>query len=347
MAGSPLDGIMRAVAYRVVEPYGVVVICGIALDDALEPWREVAATGSAMLALVMTVLAVLANIAFRSLRREDDLMADLEERVRERTEQARCHAEDARRANETKTRFLAAASHDLRQPLQAAGMFVEALAARMGDSPHLPVLGKLRQSVDATQALLSTLLDASTLEAGGVVANPAAFPLAPLLASLVDQMEPQAQEAGLSLRMVATGVWVVSDPILLERVLRNLLVNAIRYTETGGVVLGCRRRGDKLAIQVVDTGCGIPSDRLDTVFDDFTRLGARREGASRGLGLGLGVVRRMAALMGHELELRSTLGRGSVFTVVVPVHRPMSSGVDDGNASDLVKAANVAPSTSP
>ena len=142
----------------------------------------------------------------------------------------------------------------------------------------------------------------------------------PLLAGLVDQIEPEASAKGLAIGAVPTSLQVSSDPVLLERLLRNLLVNAVRYTESGRVLIGCRRRGDRVVILVLDSGIGIPTDKVDTVFDDFVRLDSPAErGGSRGLGLGLGVVRRMAALLGHPLELRSSPGKGSCFGVVVPV----------------------------
>ncbi len=346
---SPMDGLTRIAAYRRIDQFGVIVLCSVAVDDALADWRRTAVIAGVLLLGAGGLLAALANIAFGGLRREERLMLSLEERVRERTEEARFQAAEARRANETKTRFLAAASHDLRQPLQAAGMFVEVLATRMAGSPHFSILEKLRQSVEATQTLLSTLLDASTLEAGRVEATPIEFPLATLMATLADQMEPEATRRGLRLSVVVTDAWVVSDPVLLERILRNLLVNALRYTTSGGALLGCRRRGGRLAIQVVDTGPGIPPDKQAQVFEDFVRLDDRAGGAARGLGLGLAVVRRMAALMGHDLELRSEIGKGSTFTVVVPLaqRRLSSSGVDAASASSRVMAENVAPSTQP
>ncbi|MBC7906537.1 MAG: HAMP domain-containing histidine kinase, partial [Rhodospirillaceae bacterium] len=266
--------------------------------------------------LLTLLLGALVRMTFAGMAREEALLRGLEETVRERTEEAHEQAEQARRANESKTRFLAAASHDLRQPLQAAGMFVEALAGRLSDSPHANIVDKLRQSVDATQALLTTLLDVSILEAGKIVPHISTFSLMPLLANLYDQMEPEAQAKNLKLKMVPTSARVLSDPVLVERMLRNLMVNALRYTDKGGIVLGCRRRGDHLAICVVDSGIGIPEDKLEMVFDDFTRLGER---GNRGLGLGLGVVRRTANLLGLRVELRSTLGKGSCFAVLVPL----------------------------
>lgn len=316
VAASPLDQTERLVAYRLIPEFGLLVVAGIAADDALAGWRKTAWTTAGIGLLLLTLTWTLVAFTFASLSREEALVHGLEAKVRERTEEANARAEDARRANESKTRFLAAASHDLRQPLQAAGMFVEVLAARLGDSPHLNVVDKLRQSVDATQSLLSTLLDLSTLEAGKVTAQISRFPLMPMLASLYDQMEPEATAKGLTLRVVPTGAWVLSDPVLLERLLRNLLVNAIRYTEAGGVLLGCRRRGQHIAICVVDSGIGIPVDKQESVFEDFTRLGDKGSGTHRGLGLGLGVVRRTAHLLEHAIELRSEPGKGSCFTVV-------------------------------
>lgn len=319
VANSPLDGVERLVAYRVVSEFGLVVVAGVAVDDALAGWRRVAWVVAGVAVLLTVLAGALVRFTFASLSREEVLIQGLEEKVRRRTEEARAQAEEARRANESKTRFLASASHDLRQPLQAAGMFVEVLAVRLDGTPHLAVVDKLRQSVDATQSLLSTLLDLSTLEAGKVQPQITQFPLMPMLASLYDQMEPEASAKGLRLRVVPTGLRVVSDPVLLERLLRNLVVNAIRYTETGGVLLGCRRRGDQVEVCVVDTGVGIPEDKRTAVFEDFTRLGDKGSGAQRGLGLGLGVVRRTAQLLGHALELRSQPGKGSCFSVLIRI----------------------------
>jgi Signal transduction histidine kinase len=319
VSASPIDNVERLLAYRLVPEFGVVVMAGIAMEDVLAGWRQSVWGTVAVAGLLAAVLGTLIAITFSSLSREEELVRGLEETVRQRTEEAHAQAEEARRANESKTRFLAAASHDLRQPLQAAGMFVEALSARLEGSPLLGVVDKLRQSVDATQALLTTLLDVSTLEAGKIEPQVSSFSLMPLLANLYDQIEHETVAKNLSLNVVHTGARVLSDAVLLERMLRNLLINAARYTRQGGIVLGCRRRGDYLAICVVDTGEGIPDDKLDTIFDDFTRLGEKGSGASRGLGLGLGVVRRMALLLGHRVEVRSVVGKGSCFAVVVPL----------------------------
>lgn len=317
---APVDQVERVVSYRLLPEFNVMVSAGMAMEDILAPWRRTALWILGALVLVLTGLGGMTWAAFRTLTREELVVASLEETVRNRTAEAEERASEAKAANESKTRFLAAASHDLRQPLQAAGMFVEVLAGQLEDDPgRMKVVDRLRQSIEATNSLLATLLDVSALEAGKTKANPVSFRLMPLLAGLVDQMEPEASRKGLAIGAVPTSVEVVSDPVLLERLLRNLLVNAVRYTQSGRILVGCRRRGDRVAVQVWDTGIGIPPEKQAVVFDDFIRLDnvAERSGA-RGLGLGLGVVRRMAVLLGHGLNLRSTPGKGSCFEVVVP-----------------------------
>ena len=319
-ARSPLDGVERVLSYRSLAGYGnVVVIAAMAVEDVLEPWRHTAFLVLVAVLVVILSLAVLAWLVFRGLGREDLFTAGLEATVRERTLEAEQRAEEARQANESKTRFLAAASHDLRQPLQAAGMFTEVLAAQLEGPAQIRVADKLRQSIEATNSLLTTLLDVSSLEAGKIKPHMVTFRLMPLLAGLVEQMEPEASARDLSIRLVPTVAVIHSDPVLLERLLRNLLVNALRYTESGGVLVGCRFRGDSVAVQVHDTGVGIPADKIQAVFEDFIRIEGPvdKRGGGHGLGLGLGVVRRMAALLGHSLELTSTPGKGSCFAVVV------------------------------
>lgn len=315
---SPLDGIERIVSYRTLAGFDVVVSTGVAVDEVLESWTQTTLILVGALAATGLGLLGLALMAFRSIAREEASMLGLEQTVRERTEEAESRAEEARLANDSKTRFLAAASHDLRQPLQAAGMFAEVLSSRIDDERSMVVVDKLRQSIEATNSLLTTLLDVSALEAGKIKPNPTRFRLMPLLVGLVDQIEPEASRRGLSIGAVPTKVEVTTDAILLERLLRNLLINAVRYTEKGGILIGCRYRGGKVAIQVWDTGIGIAPDKTRSVFEDFVRIeGPEDRRSGHGLGLGLGVVRRMAALLGHPLELHSTPGKGSCFGVVV------------------------------
>lgn len=313
---SPLDGVERMVSFRSLPEFGVVVMAGTAIDDVLADWRRTVWLTAACAVVVAAMTWMLVAFTFASLEREEHLIRSLEGKVRERTEEAEARAQEAREANESKTRFLAAASHDLRQPLQAAGMFAEVLGTRLEGTPQAQVVDKLRQSLDATHALMTALLDVSTLEAGKITPQMARIPVMPMLASLYDQVEPEATAKGLEIRVVPTSAWVHSDPVLLERMLRNLLVNAVRYTQRGKVLMGCRRRGDSVAICVADSGIGIPADKLDAVFEDFTRLGEKGSGTQRGLGLGLSVVRRTASLLGHRIEVRSELDKGSCFTIL-------------------------------
>ncbi|OAN46688.1 two-component sensor histidine kinase [Paramagnetospirillum marisnigri] len=313
------DGIERIISYRTLPVFNVVVVAGMGVDQVLAPWRRTALFLGGGILVIAIGLSGVARMAFRAIDNEEAIARGLEAAVRQRTLEAEQRAEEARQANDSKTRFLAAASHDLRQPLQAAGMFTEVLSSRVTEPSQIMVVDKLRQSIEATNSLLTSLLDVSTLEAGKIKPNIATFHLMPLLARLAEQMEPEASVKGLSIGAITTSAQVVSDPVLLERMLRNLLVNAVRYTESGGIRIGCRRRGDAMvAIQVWDTGIGIPVDKLQAVFDDFTRLDAIRDRkGNKGLGLGLGVVRRMAVLLDHGLDLKSVPGKGSCFTVLV------------------------------
>jgi signal transduction histidine kinase/ActR/RegA family two-component response regulator len=233
---------------------------------------------------------------------------------------ARAAAETANRA---KSRFLAAASHDLRQPLHAMGLFAAALVAKARDPGVKPLVASIRASVEALEGLFAQLLDLSHLEAGALHPAPRTFALEPMLSRLAAEMAPQALASGLSLRKVATRVTVTTDPILLERILANFVTNAVRYTRTGGIVVGARRRGRSVRIDVVDTGVGIAAADCARVFDEFVQLATtpRPNASGRGMGLGLAIVRRLADLLGHPIEVESVPGRGSRFSIVVPAAR--------------------------
>lgn len=218
-----------------------------------------------------------------------------------------------RRRDHARNHFLAAVSHDLRQPLQAAGMFGEVLALRLAGTPHAQVVDRLLQSIESTGTLLSTLIEVSTLELGRVKASPHPMDLSSFMLQLFQQMEPRAQKKSLRFLLHTSESTVISDPLLLERMVRNLLVNAISYTETGGVLLGCRHRPGQIGIQVVDTGAGIPTEKLEEIFEDFTRFAPKNQESN--LGLGLSVIRRTAQLLGHRIEVKSKVGKGSSFTV--------------------------------
>jgi len=226
----------------------------------------------------------------------------------------------AEQANHSKTRFLAAASHDLRQPLQALGLFVATLAQRPLPDDIRSVVGKIEGSLEALEHLLDTLLDISRLDAGVVEAHCVGFSVQELFKRLALEYVPLAESAGLSMRFVATSASARSDPALLERILRNLLSNAVRYTSAGGIVVGVRRSGHNLRIGVWDTGRGIPLAEQREIFREFHQFGASPRERRQGLGLGLAIVDRLAALLGHRIELLSVPDRGSVFSVVVPAN---------------------------
>jgi PAS domain S-box-containing protein len=248
-------------------------------------------------------------------------------------EQLKAAKEEAERANRAKSSFLAAASHDLRQPVQAMVLLVSALSARLRSHPTAAVVDKLRRALDALQTLLEGLLDISRLDAGVVEARPQPMPLGALLERLAGEYRMRAAAAGLELRAVYTSAWVNSDPALLERILRNLLENAIRYTPRGGVLMGCRRRGGDVLVQVADTGIGIPADQQERVFQEFVQMDNAARDRGKGLGLGLSIVRRLAGLLGHGLDLRSQPGRGSVFSLTLPRAEPL--GMPKGEVAAL------------
>ncbi|QNN71684.1 hybrid sensor histidine kinase/response regulator [Thermomonas carbonis] len=238
----------------------------------------------------------------------------LEQRVGERTAMLETAKGEAERANDAKSRFLAAIGHDLLQPLHAAHLFADALQQR-GDAEQRELARQIGGALDSTTDLLGTLLDMSRLEAGGLMPEPRDFPLAEVLDPLVAQFGVLASERGLRLRHVPTRAWVRSDPQLLRRVLQNFLANAVRYTASGSVLLGVRRSGDALRIEVHDTGPGIDPARFEAIFEEFRR---GEDAPGQGLGLGLAIAQRIAVLLGSDVGLHSTTARGSRFSIDVP-----------------------------
>ncbi|ALG69711.1 histidine kinase [Azospirillum thiophilum] len=247
---------------------------------------------------------------------------DMTEAVEIRDALARAHSE-AERANQAKSRFLAAASHDLRQPFQAMSLFHHILMSKLYDPQQVEVANKLGEALVTGNTLLSTLLDTSALEVGNVKPRIVDFDVQDIVGRLAMEIGDQAADRGLELRMVPCSARVRSDPILLERMVRNLLVNALRYTTQGRILLGCRRRGDgdgcRLSIEVWDTGPGIPEAEMTAIFEDFYRCGTDQRDSGRGLGLGLSIVRRMAQMLDHPVTVRSRVGHGTVFSISVPV----------------------------
>jgi two-component system, chemotaxis family, CheB/CheR fusion protein len=225
----------------------------------------------------------------------------------------------AEQANLGKSRFLAAASHDLRQPLQTISLLHELLAKKVKDETTLNLVGRLDETVSTMSSMLDTLLDINQLEAGIVRREMVNFPINALLEHLRTQFSFHAAAHGLGWRVVPSSLSVRSDPRLLEQMIRNLLSNAVKYTNKGKILLGCRRRGDKLRIEIWDTGIGIPEEELTAIFGEFHQLDNLARERSKGLGLGLAIVERLADLLGHAVDVRSRPGKGSAFAVEVPL----------------------------
>lgn len=242
----------------------------------------------------------------------------LEQRVRARTAELETAKLEAERANEAKSRFLAAVSHDLVQPLNAAHLFTHALSQQLRHDRYRQAVDDIEGALTSTESLLDSLLDISRLDAGGLRPNPKSFPIAQLIDQLENEFDMLARERGLKLEVVGTGLWVHSDPALLRRILQNFLSNALRYTRTGRVLLGCRRRSGELEIQVWDTGPGIADEDQAGIFEEFRRFAPSGGHAEPGLGLGLAIAERIARLLDHPLDVRSRMGRGTVFSVRVP-----------------------------
>ncbi|MCW2242528.1 PAS domain S-box-containing protein [Azospirillum canadense] len=248
---------------------------------------------------ILGIIVIAIDVAERK-RAEDQLIAAKRE---------------AERANAARTRLIAAASHDLRQPLQATALFTGLLEHRVTEPALLSLVHKAQTALTSAIALLDDLLYLSKLEAGAVVPKVGPVPLGPMLGRLYDDFAPQAADRGLDLRLVSADRTVRSDPLLLERLVRNLIANAIRYTDHGGVLVGCRQRGAHVRVEIWDTGLGIPEEHLPRLFDDFHPVQGRAHGGRGGMGLGLITVKRIAAVLQHTVTVRSRVGRGSVFAV--------------------------------
>jgi len=283
---------------------------------------------------------------------------NLEHRVRERTiELERLNAELAKAksaaetANLSKTRFLAAASHDILQPLNAARLYVTSLVERFTPLPAAASGGKggeaqlvanIDASLEAVEDILSALLEISRLDAGAMKPEIASFPVDELFRRLESDFRPLARDQGLDLVFVPCSLSISSDRRLLRRLLQNLISNAIKYTLTGRVLVGCRRRGSRLRIDVYDTGIGIPADKRSTVFVEFHRLDEAAK-VARGIGLGLSIVERIARVLEHPIVLSSETNRGTHFSIEVPVaaaehaERPSSGPrIDSGPIADAL-----------
>lgn len=253
----------------------------------------------------------------KQLRSEIDERALVESRLRESNK-------EAKQANLSKTKFLAAVSHDLLQPLNAARLFTSALSDLLIETKTRSLVSSVSNSLESVESLLSTLLDISKLDAGVVVPDVTSFNLRTLLQNIANEYSQFAQRKGLELHFVPCNAVISSDSQLLARILRNFLSNAIRYTQKGRILLGARRKKNGLQLQVWDTGEGIPAAKLQEVFQEFKRLNQNLSGQDNGLGLGLAIVDKISRVLGLRIDVESWEGRGSVFSVEVPYGVPRS-----------------------
>lgn len=242
------------------------------------------------------------------------------------------------KASTEKSRFLAAASHDLRQPMHAIALFSAALEQELRGTPQHDSASRSLGAVRALSESLDAMLDVSKLDAGVVPVTLKAVSLQQVFQRLNSSFSPQASEKGLHLRFKATPLWVLSDERHLERMLSNLVSNAIKYTESGGVLVAARLRGGSIAIEVWDTGIGLPPDQTDRIFEEFYQLGNPGRDRTQGLGIGLAVVRRLSNLLGHDVHVRSVVGKGSCFKVVVRPEQVVA-GPPEGSP-DTAQAVN-------
>lgn len=224
----------------------------------------------------------------------------------------------AEQASVAKTRFLAAASHDLRQPVQAIELLVDALGEDLANHPSKGLLDRIQEAGYGLRNLLNALLDSAKINAAAITAKPRHVQLAPLLKRICNEMATQAQHKGLDIRVAKTKACAYTDPALLELIVRNYVENAIKYTPEGRVLIGCRKQGGQIRIEVHDTGIGIPASAQETVFQEFYQLGNPERDKAKGLGLGLYIAHSLGKLLNHDIGVNSTVGKGSMFYVTVP-----------------------------
>ncbi len=293
-------------------------------DPLLEASKVVACITEGDLAARMTLhpagpLRSLADGINAMAQRIGVTQEELRTRVTDATRDLLREKEAAEHATIAKSHFLAAASHDLRQPLHALGLFIFGLARSEAAKLEPILIAHIQSSVDTLQNLLNAILDISRLDEGKVIPQMGNFPLGALLDRLAGDLSPLAEQKGLRLRVRPTAVWAHSDPKLVERILLNLVGNAVRYTRSGGVLVTCRRRQGVARVEVWDTGKGIPEHARAEIFEEYVQLDNPERDQANGLGLGLSICRRLAGLLAIPIGLRSRPGRGSVFWVDLPL----------------------------
>jgi signal transduction histidine kinase len=309
------------------------VLTAIPQDTILATWR-IHLLELLTLAVLVTIILLSGGLLIRRQVREMRRMTNelssshqsLEGRVLTATQELARQRDAADLANQAKSRFLAAASHDLRQPMHALALFAADLqrqvrASNTGDLTR--VAEQIAASTTILGELLDSLLDISRLDVAGIKPDIRPFPLTPIFLRLLDSSRRPAAERKLKLRIVPTRLWVLSDPVMVERMIANLLSNALRYTPPGGrILVAARRRGDKVRIEVRDSGVGIPSEHRETIFTEFFQVSNTAREHDKGLGLGLSIVDRLARALEIDVNLRSRVGEGSTFTLTMPGSEP-------------------------
>ncbi len=316
---------------------GVLAVLLVAVLQIMVPYNTGLLDSANLFTIFLgTVIAIMAStmiVATFALREVGQAEANLEGKSRQ-----------LEMANRYKSHFLASASHDLRQPLHALNLFVAQLSTEKKPAERKRLVSRIDAAVASMNELFEALLDMTKLDAGILQANPAEFAVQRLLDRIETTFAELADKTGLSLRVVPCSAWVRSDPILLERILFNLVGNAVRYTARGGVVVGCRRRATQLRIDVCDTGAGIPEDQRQSIFSEFYQLANPAPDRKAGLGLGLAIVDRLGRLLGHPVQLQSNPDRGSRFSVLVPLATELRDTVPlpiTLHASDLARGKRV------
>lgn len=247
-----------------------------------------------------------------------DMHQDLNQRIEKATAEINARKNEAEAANAAKTRFLAAASHDLRQPMHALGLFLHQLKDHPLPPTSQQLVHKIYAASNSMAALLHSLLDISRLDAHTVIPTVRRFPIAELFDRLETAYAARAEECGVQLFLRHTDAWTLSDPILLERIIGNFISNAIRYAPNGRVLVACRRRHGRLRIEVRDNGIGIDAKDQELIFGEFVQLHNPERDHEKGLGLGLSIIKRLSLILDHPVAVRSALGKGSVFSCEVP-----------------------------
>lgn len=318
LLGMVSAGIASVATYRPAV-YSLVVPALTGLGTALASHGDTASLFLAACAFAYILVSLtfgiqqhqLLELATRTRLEKEDLAERLAEQVRV-----------VEQASLEKTRFFASASHDLRQPLHSIGLFGTTLRMALAGTSNATNAENLMQCDESLEVSFSSMLDVSKLDAGVVEVRPRAVPVVDVFRRLQQVFSRQAEAKGLGLRFTPGDRWILVDPALFERLVGNLVHNALKFTQAGGVAIMARRRGDRVSIEIWDTGSGIASAEFPRVFDEFYQLGNRERDRAKGLGMGLAIVRRLAALMQCPLRVRSTPGRGTVFSLLVPAVAP-------------------------